>query len=105
MCPQIYTGAPPDEQRVPYDRIKTHQELAKLRREPTSQERSMIPAKLLSTIQAMLRYVPHFRVNSSVVYSWLMDPDSLRLGPTIPVFAKGRVWGAFRQMTRSSKLS
>ncbi|SRR6266545_4837918 len=98
---QIYTGAPPDKLRIPYDRITTHPELARLRREPTSQEQSMIPAKLLSTIQAMLRYLPHFRVDSSVVYSWLMDPDMLRLGPTVPVFAKGRVWGAFREMTRS----
>ena len=105
ICLQIYTGAPPDKQRVPYDRVRTHQELAKLRREPTSQEQSVIPAKLLSTIQAMLRYIPHFRVNSSVVYSWLMDPDSLRLGPTVPVFAKARVWNAFREMMRSSNLS
>jgi hypothetical protein len=36
---------PADPVRIPYDMIHTHRELALLRREPTSQEKELIPER------------------------------------------------------------
>jgi len=88
--------------RIPYDKISTHRDLALFRREPTPREKDLIPEKTLSTILSMVRFIPNFRINSSVVYSWLLNPDSLRLEPTVPVLAKRKVWSAFREMVRTS---
>jgi serine/threonine protein kinase len=98
---KVYTGAPPEPLRIPYEKLKDYAELANLRRTPTSHEQE-IPPKILSILQAMLQYIPLRRPNSGLAKTWLENPDGLRLTATVPVLAKRQLWPAFREMTRIS---
>jgi len=88
---------PPAVMHIPYDTVRTHKELAALQRDPTVEEKQVIPDRVLGAISAMLSFVPHRRPQSEHALKWMKHPDMLRISACPPVHAKSMLWRAYRK--------